>query len=74
MDAELKSFLLEILKNQARIFNSIERIQSTLEPDLSPEINKEINEIYEKISETSFTLYQSETKLIEAQIIGGHFN
>lgn len=68
MDPELKSYLLQIIKNQSRIISQIEKIDISVsqEPD---EVTKEqIKEIYEQIADSKFKVFLAERELLEAKI------
>ena len=75
MDTELKSYLLQIIKNQTRILAQLSRIQGTLQPELSEneDIEKQINEIYENISDSKFQINLAERELFEAKINSGQY-
>lgn len=75
MDNELKSYLLQIIKNQTRILTQLTRIQDTLQPELVEDDNleKQLDEIYERISDSKFRVNIAEINLFEAKINAGEY-
>ena len=75
MEDELKSYFLQIIKNQARIISQLSRIQETLQPEKveSEEIENKIKEIYEQISNSKFKVNLAERELFEAKIKNGEY-
>ena len=75
MEDELKSYFLQIIKNQARIISQLSRIQETLQTEKveSEEIENKIKEIYEQISNSKFKVNLAERELFEAKIKNGEY-
>ena len=65
MDAELKSFLLQILRNQAEISSQLTRIIANVEVDVNEPTSNMRDERYENIAGLKFKLSMQEREILE---------
>jgi len=68
MDAELKSFLLQILRNQAEISSQLSRIIANVEVDVNESTSNMRDERYENIASLKFKLSMQERQVIEDDV------
>jgi hypothetical protein len=71
MDAELKSFLLQILRNQAQISSQLNRIIANVEVNVSEANSNSRDEMYENIADLNFKLAMQEREVIEDRVYDG---
>lgn len=76
MDNELKGFLFEILKNQARILTEISRLREIVQPEIeeNSDVGTQMAELYEKIADTKLPVMILGAELFESEINGGKWD
>lgn len=65
MDAELKSFLLQILRNQATISSQMARIIANVEVDVNEQNSNMRDESYENLADINFKVSMQERQILE---------
>ena len=68
MDAEIKSFLLQILKNQAEILSKTERLIANVESEYNENSVKTLNESWNNFSEIILTEILEDRENIETSL------
>ena len=68
MDAELKSFLLQILRNQAEISAKLCRINAALELNDNEALTERKDEIDERIAALKFNISLQAREILENQV------